>query len=228
MDLSAFERRIYSQNGEDGVIAEIFRRIGTGPRFAVEFGVGDGSECMTRCLFEQGWDVLQMDARAGPPPVKHERITAENVNALFAKYGVPHGLDLLVIDIDGNDFWVWKAIDNAYQPRLVVVEYNASIPPILARSVAYDPDLVWDGSTYFGASLLALSWLARAKGYDLVYCDNSGTNAFFVRSDVNDLPALTPTLAYREPRYGAHRPAARAMVEIGEDLNEVGHAPTTR
>jgi len=218
-----FERRVYSQNGEDGIIEEIFNRIGTGPRFAVEFGVGDGTQCLTRYLLEDGWDVLRMDSRNGnPPPIKHEHITADNINQLLAKYEVPHDLDLLCIDIDGNDFWVWKALHDTYTPRLVVVEYNANVPPNQARSVDYDPDLVWDGTTYFGASLLALYWLAASKGYHLVHCDNSGVNAFFIRADLNEFPALTATSAYREPGYGQFPPARRAMVEIGEDLNATG------
>jgi len=222
--LRPFERKVYSQNGEDGIIEEIFNRIGTGPKFAVEFGAGDGIQCCTRHLRDKSWHVLWMDASPyNPATVKRERINAENINDLFSTYGVPHDLDLLCIDIDSNDFWVWKALDDAYKPRLVVVEYNASIGPNEARSVAYDPDLTWDGTAYFGASLLAMHWLAQSKGYDLVYCDNHGVNAFFVRADLTDdtLQALNPTSAYREPGYGRFPPATRAMIEIGEDLNEV-------
>ena len=232
--LRPFERKDYSQNGEDGIIEEIFNRIGTGSKFAVEFGVDDGTECLTRYLRDnKGWHVLQMDGRDdNPPSIKHEYITAENINELFVKYEVPYDLDLLCIDIDSNDFWVWKALDQAYKPRLLVVEYNASVPPNEAKSVAYDPKLVWDGTTYFGASLLALYWLAKRKGYDLVYCNDNGVNAFFVRADLTygKLPALIPTAAYRGPSYGrqgrggawlGHPPTTRAMVEIGEDLNAV-------
>lgn len=232
--LRPFERQVYSQNGEDGIIEEIFNRIGTGSRFAVEFGVEDGKECLTRHLRDdKGWDVLQMDGGDdNPPSIKREYITAENINDLLAKYQVPHDLDLLCIDIDSNDFWVWKALDDAYKPRLLIVEYNASVPPNEAKTVAYDPELTWDGTTYFGASLLALYWLAKTKGYDLVYCNDSGVNAFFVRADLTygTLPALIPTSAYRGPSYGrqgrdgawlGHPPTKRELVEIGEDLNPV-------
>ena len=219
--LRPFERKVYSQNGEDGVIEELFDRIGTGPRFAVEFGAGDGVQCCTQHLHEQGWQVLQMDSNPGSPAVKCEHIAADNISQVLAKYGVPHDLDLLCIDIDSNDFWVWKALDHSYQPRLVVIEYNASIPPTQARSVAYDPNLTWDGSTYFGASLLALHWLANSKGYDLVHCDSAGVNAFFVRADLTHptLAALSPATAYREPSYRPYPAATRAMIEIGLDLN---------
>jgi hypothetical protein len=231
--LRPFERKVYSQSGEDGIIEEIFRRIDTGSKYAVEFGVEDGSECNTRLLKEKGWEVLQMDGRDdNPTSIKQEFITAENINELFAKYGVPEDLDMLCIDIDSNDFWVWKALDEKYRPRLIVAEYNAHIPPNEAKTVAYDPKLVWDGTSYFGASLLALYWLAKTRGYDLVYCTDNGANAFFVRADLTPgkLPALIPTAAYRGPSFGrigrdgaflGHPPTTREFVEIDEDLNPV-------
>lgn len=227
-DLTSYEKKIYSQNGEDGLIEEIFKRIGTRSKFAVEFGVEDGRECNTRLLIERGWNVLQMDGHDdNPPSIKHEFITAENINRLFRKYKVPHDLDMLCIDVDSNDFWIWKALDTKYRPRLVVIEYNASFSPAQSRTVAYDPKLTWDGSMYFGASLLALDRLARAKGYRLVCCDQKGVNAFFVREDLLDekLEAKTPAQAYRGPGYGTadkdgvlcgHPGTDRAFVEITE------------
>src|SRR5262249_41502056 len=145
-------------------------------------GVGNGEQCNTAYLARHGWTGLLMDVEAAPGariPVHQERITAENVEALFGKYGVPPAFDLLSIDIDGNDYWGWKAI-TAFRPRVVVIEYNASVPPTESRTIAYDPTFRWEGTDYFGASLLALATLGQDKGYLLVGCDRSGTNAFFV------------------------------------------------
>ncbi len=229
--LATYERKVYSQNGEDGVIEELFKRIGTDSRFAVEFGVEDGQECNTRLLKEQGWQVLQMDGQANNSStgIKREIITAENINEIFHKHKVPENLDFLCIDIDSNDFYVWKALSDEYKPRLLMIEYNASFAPCHSRAVVYDPKLLWDGTQYFGASLLAMYRLAKKKGYDLVYCNQNGVNAFFVRVDcMKNLEPKTPVEVYRGPAYGqldaqgvwiGHKPTSRQFVEIDTDLN---------
>jgi hypothetical protein len=235
--LAAAERKIYSQNGEDGVIERLLELIGSQSKYAVEFGVQEGKECNTRFLREQGWTALMMDGRGSPEnDVKQAFITAENINELFERFGVPHDLDLLSIDIDYNTFWVWKAIREVYRPRLVVVEYNATIAPCYAQTVPYNAERMWDRTNYFGASLLAYHRLGRKKGYDLVYCDSRGINAFFVRSDIRprSLPSLTPAQAYRPPCYGrqespgvwlGHRASPEAFVALDEELNVIGAAP---
>lgn len=231
-ELHAFERKIYSQNGEDGLIEEIFTRVGTESKFAVEFGVEDGKECNTRYLKDKkGWKVLQTDGnKRGPASIKKEFITVENVNGIFEKYKVPYNLDLLSIDIDSNDLWVWKALNTRYRPRLVVVEYNATIAPCYAQSVKLDNARGWDGSNYFGASLLALYRLARTRGYSLVACNLRGVNAFFVRDDLlsRKLVAKLPADAYQPPRFGqeaepgifiGHRPPSNAFVDVNENVD---------
>lgn len=180
------ERREYSQNGEDGVIAAIFAMIGTTGRYFVEFGAEDGMQSNARYLAKKkGWTGLWMDGGDWPPEngVKKEFITAENIESLFVKYGVPGEFDLLSIDIDGNDYWVWKAI-TSYRPRAVVIEYNAHIPPWESKSIPYDPRFRWDKSDYYGASLLALKKLGEKKGYTLIGTDKNGVNAFFVLNEL--------------------------------------------
>jgi hypothetical protein len=204
-NLEACERKVFSQNGEDGVIEAIFNEIGVTNRYFVEFGCEQAVECNTAYLLSLGWTGLLMDgAGISKNPladVKKEFITAENINALFAKYNVPREFDLLSIDIDGNDYWVWQQI--TYRPRVLVTEYNAHVPPNMARTIAYDPTFQWNGTDYFGASLLALRELSRSKGYTLVYCERSGANAFFVAN--NALPAgfqpRTIEEIYRRPNY---------------------------
>lgn len=223
--LNHFDRRINSQNGEDGILQAIFAKIGLTNKFCVEFGVGNGFICNTRYLIEQqGWNFLQMDCKDKlPETIKNERISVENINALFRKYDVPKSFDLLSIDIDSNDYWVWKNIQG-YIPRVIVIEYNASIPPTESRSIPYDPNFVWSGTDYFGASLLALAKLGKDKGYTLIGCDSQGVNAFFVLDELvrNNFKIRDIEKIYRAPRYGekhrgkytGHPKDERKMVQV--------------
>lgn len=187
IDLSKYEKKVYSQNGEDGVIEKIFELIGATSKFYVEFGVENGHECNTRYLREHyQWQGLLMDGGAQDLSInlRREFITAENINQLFQFYQVPYEFDLLSIDIDSNDFYVWNTISDVYSPRVVVIEYNASHLPHEDKVVLYDPMRRWDGTNYYGASILAYYFLAQKKGYSLVYAENRGVNLFFIRNDV--------------------------------------------
>lgn len=206
-DLFPYERRVRSQHGEDGVLEAIFLAIGTTNRYFVEFGAGTGAECNTALLRERGWSGLWMDGREQPPGslVRRERITAENINALFSKHSVPDEFDVLSIDLDGVDYWIWKALESRWRPRVVLAEYNANFLPPESVTVPYDPSFQWDASSdYYGASLSALEKLAARKGCALVYCESSGVNAFFVRSDCAEGRFLRRPAAelYREPVFG--------------------------
>lgn len=191
---------VFSQCDEDGIIQEIFRRIGTGDRQFIEFGSEDGSQCNTALLLVMGWSGLWMDgsarnienARKRNPTLPIEArqlwITTHNIDDALGSWAGgrpdnPVEIDLLSIDIDGNDYWIWRAI-NSVRPRVVVVEYNASYPPPIDFIQPYDASSTWDGSNYFGASLSAFTKLANEKGYSLVGCTLSGVNAFFVRNDL--------------------------------------------
>jgi hypothetical protein len=222
-ELEQHERKIASQNGEDGVLLALFDRLGTTDRFFVEVGDDAEDDYNGAFLAECGWRGLRL-GRSGvsknPRVAAHqERVTAENVNELLRRHGVPAEFDLLSIDLDGNDYWVWKALDG-YRPRVVVVEYNASVPPDQRRAIPYQPDFVWDGSDHYGASLLALRELGRRKGYELVHCEGAGVNAFFVARHL--LPAgfaARPVeRVYRAPNYyyqgKAHPPdPTRRMID---------------
>lgn len=216
VNLAKYEKKVFSQNGEDGVLQAIFDTIGETNRYYVEFGTESGVECNTRCLREyRHWSGLLMDGGYNNPAINlhKEFITVENINSLFAKYNVPKQFDLLSIDIDYNDWHVWHAIDLSYQPRVVVIEYNSSLLPHEDRIAMYHPLGKWDGTNYFGASILAFYNLGVAKEYSLVYADANGINLFFIRNDViaeckakeieflsiNDVNAI-----YRRPRYGSN------------------------
>jgi hypothetical protein len=191
--------KVYSQHDEDGIIEEIFRRIGTTNQFFVEFGAGDGIENTTLYCLAKGWRGVWIDGSAacyegiqvnlrsyiasGHLKTKYSFITAENIESLFGELGVPKEPDLMVIDLDRNDYWVWKAINN-YRPRVACVEYNASFRQTLACAVPYNPNAINEGTNYFGVSLKGLEILGRQKGYCLVGCNYTGVDAFFVREDL--------------------------------------------
>ena len=165
-DLKSHERRVYSQCGEDGVLEFLFRELGVRAGSFVEFGAKDGRSLSNTAnlRLHHGWTGLLMDAGAAPddPLVRREFVTAENIEALLARYEVPRDLDLLSIDIDGNDYWVWKAIEG-WCPRVVVVEYNIFFAPDDAKTMPYDPDHLWDETSYHGASLEAFRQKARPR-----------------------------------------------------------------
>jgi|SRR5579872_4779234 len=178
VDLARCERRESSQNGEDGVIAAMCPE----PGYFVEFGCDDAVECNCAALLRRRWRGLLMDGAGCSwnrrAKVEKEFVTAENVEELFAKHAVPRRFDFLSIDIDGNDYWVWKALVG-WRPRVVCIEYNSHYGCEEALSIRYNSAHVWRWTDYYGATLKALADLGAAKGYTLVYCDAAGCNAFF-------------------------------------------------
>lgn len=225
--------KIFSQNNEDGILLYIFSKIGvTNYRF-VEFGVQEGRQCNTANLsLNFGWSGLLMDASAddveaakrfyrdmlGPETdrvrIIQSFVTAENINDTLVTSGTSGEIDLLSIDIDGNDYWVWKAI-TVVEPRVIVVEYNALFGNTRSVTIPYRPKFEAQG-LYFGASLAALTKLAQKKGYALVGCDSNGVNAFFVRREamqdgLSEVPIADAF--YHNARY-----AARGIVQRQIDL----------
>ncbi len=195
-DLTPFEMRVFSQSGEDGVIAEVLSRIGTENRWFVEFGIGTGHQGNCVLLADvYGWSGLfcEPDDSTFPqlqrkylynPNVQTDRtaITPDNIEDVFDGHGVPLELDVLSIDVDTVDYWIWKAL-NKFRPRLVVVEYNSSLSPHEALVFPNDSTVRWDETRFYGSSLGAFIHLAAEKGYQLVHTEMNGVNAFFVRDD---------------------------------------------
>ena len=142
----------------------------------------------------------------------HAAVTPDNVEELFVQAGVPPEPDVLSIDVDGQDYWIWEAIE-ACRPRVVVIEYNAVLPP--GRQLVQPLGFVdrWDGTDYFGASLDAVCALAERKRYRLVHTDLGAINAFFVRSDLADgtAPPEDQSRRYRSRR---HPGAAEPLTEF--------------
>lgn len=241
--LNRFEHKVFSQMGEDGIIAEVFRRLGTTNNTFVEFAAGDGFENNTLYLLTCGWKGVWIEARdeyvkqiaanrsleisRGSLQLLHDFVTAENIDSLLKKAGVPSEFDLLSIDIDRNDYWAWKAL-GGYRPRVIVVEYNAAFPPGCEWVVPYVPQATWDGTSNYGASLTALELLGGRKGYKLVGCNLGGTNAFFVREDLVAEHFCTPLTAHNHfepPRYYLARRLAghpRGVTHIWRKLPIIG------
>lgn len=204
---------IWSQNEEDGVTLALLREAGCETYTFVELGSGDNGGNSGFLAAELGWRGLFVDANeellttlrnAMPARVSvvNSWIERETVNDLLSEHGISGEIDLLSIDIDGNDYWLWQAID-AVSPRIVIVEYNSVFGPARSVVVPYDPGFHWErndavGKAYYGASLQAYARLGNEKGYRLVAVEPRGVNAYFLRSDVAPhIPACDPHDEYR-------------------------------
>jgi hypothetical protein len=240
--LNSFEASVFSQSGQDGIIDEIMRRIGTTNQLCVEFGVGAGGgfENNSTYLLAKGWTGCWIEAdpvagdrirrqmdfliRTGRLRLRLSRVTVENIVELFEQLEVPREFDLLSIDIDSFDYWVWRSLSD-YRPRVVVIEYNSFLPASADWIMPYDPESHWDGnSMVFSASLKAFEKLGEAMGYKLVGCDLSGSDAFFVRADLVGEMFCDPFTAenHHEPmryyliqRWGYRRTLSSAFGRIG-------------
>ena len=216
-NLTVHRFRAYSQNAEDGVTVAILRAIGPGPRRFIDIGCGIRGGNSRYLAEEFGWAGLMLDAREEIPKLEGRfppgRVTAlqtwitrENVNGLIEENGYSGEVDVLSIDVDGMDFWLWDAIEAA-SPRLVIVEYNSYYGPEVSVTVPYNSDFNRKerDTRYYGASLAALVALGRRKGYRLVAVEPTGVNAFFVRNDLGpDLPGFeADQLFRRQPRHQA-------------------------
>jgi glycosyltransferase involved in cell wall biosynthesis len=215
--LNAFEAKYSSQNGEDGMLHELFARLRVVDPFFVEFGVETGLECNSAFFARQlGWHGLMMegdptlhatlrDNYRALPGVRtvQAMVTRENIAALFAEAGVPGDFDLLSIDVDGNDYHLWSAL-GAYRPRVVVIEINGAYPPPQRWVMAYDPAHRWRHDDYYGASLTSYAALGNRLGYALLATDRNGVNAIFVRRELLGIvgfPERTPAAAYHPPAF---------------------------
>ena len=205
--MKEFEKKIYSQQGEDGIVDYIFEKIGTTNRVAVEFGVSAnsqsglaGAESNTLNLAMQGWKTFWLDSE---PIVqiptncifRQVLLTPDNICSVFKELEVPNEFDLLSIDVDGNDYHLRQSLKD-YRPRVVIMEYNGSYDGDTEYIMPRNDSYRWRGDRLFGASLLSMTKQANNLGYDLVYCDQNGVNAFYVQKDINCFPAQTSQQAY--------------------------------
>jgi hypothetical protein len=177
-------RRVYSQYGEEGVLEGLFANIGVTNRCLIDIGAGDGIALSnTRLFLEQGWHGARFDV-AYAADVHQERITAENICDVLAKYNVSYEPDLLSLDIDGVDWYVLRTLlRGGYHPRVICCEINGTLPEEPSVVIAYDPAHTFDETNYYGASLGAYRRLCEAHGYRLVWV-HVAANAFFVAKEL--------------------------------------------
>jgi hypothetical protein len=225
--LADAEMRFYSQSGEDGIIQLLLAATGTQTRRAVEICAGDGVECNSANLIvNHGWTGLLVDGgdeilirgrrfyEEGaqtwywPPVLKQAWVTRDNINKIVIDAGFDGDIDLLSIDLDGVDYWIWEAL-TVITPRVVVLEYQDILGPDRSWTVPYSDDFDgWrtsqsDGMPNFaGASLRAFAKLGAAKGYRLVGVNRLGYNAFFVREDLRaeGLPTVAVEDCFAHPK----------------------------
>lgn len=204
----------FSQHDEDGLLYALFGYVGVTNKWFVEIGCGGNGGNSGFLARECGWTGLMVDANKRAVKkvaalfdhrsVRFATVTvsSKNVASLFAQYNVPPEPDLVSVDIDSTDYWVFDALTANYRPRVVVAEYNSIFGPSAAVTIpdaeAFERARSGLEHYYFGASLSALTRLANTRGYRLVLTDPTGTNAIFVRNDLApELPGVDAARAFR-------------------------------
>jgi hypothetical protein len=192
------EFQVFSQFGEDGIIQYLINKLPIKNKTFIEFGVENYRESNTRfLLINNYWSGFIIDgSKENIDQIKNESIssyfdlraacsfiTKENINELMLSSGFDTELGLLSIDIDGNDYWIWKAM-NAIKPEIIICEYNALFGFELQATIKYQPDFVRGKNGPFhlyGISLAAAVELAKEKGYFFIGCNAAGNNAYFIQ-----------------------------------------------
>jgi hypothetical protein len=232
----AAEFQVFSQWNEDGLIQQLVRHVPIDQPTFVEFGVESYRESNTRFLLEHNnWSGVIFDGGDEHRKFVYEEseigwryaiaahtafLTRETINEEFRKAGLFRDIGLLSIDVDGNDYWLWEAIDTV-SPRIVVCEFNSTFGPDHLITVPYSSEFshaeAHYSRLYFGASLPALVELGKQKEYRFVGCESHGANAFFVREDVaGNLPSLTASEGWVRSRFRSSRNPAGQLTYVGD------------
>lgn len=223
-NLNKAEFKVFSQWGDDGIIQFLVDYLQPENNIFIEFGVEDYEEANSRFLMINNcWKGLVMDS--SQEHINHIKnsdvywkyqleaipafVNRNNINNLLQSYLKGSYADLMIIDIDGNDYWIWDAID-VTNPTIVIVEYNSLFGCDRAITIPYSDNFLRTKShysnLYYGASLPAFFHLAKQKGYQLIACNSNGNNAYFVRADkMKKLKALEPSQAFRAASFRESR-----------------------
>lgn len=171
----------YSQSGEELIVERFLPN--KQKNFVIELGAGDGYHLSnSRYFINKGWKHLLIDAdNRGNSEIKQHKITKENINQLLKKYKCPKKIDLLSIDLDGNDYWILEEILKEHKPNLIIAEFNAAFTD--SRSIKYEPEFTWNGDDYFGFTFLAGEKLAQKFGYTICL-QHADMNLFMLRNDL--------------------------------------------
>lgn len=220
--ISELEFQVFSQFGDDGIIQWLISYLDITNKSFVEFGVEKYIEANTRfLLFNNKWNGLVIDGdEQNVNFIKKDVvsyffnlqsirsfITKDNINELIQSKGFDLDLGLLSIDIDGNDYWIWKSLEKI-NPIIVISEYNAEFG-LNPWTIPYKQDFVWDkknGMYYWGTSLMSLCDLADKKGYSFIGCNSHGNNAYFIRNDkMKDLKKMTCIEGFTNSKFSLNR-----------------------
>lgn len=240
------EFRVFSQWGEDGIIQFLLQHVPIKRPLFIEFGVENYTESNTRFLLTNNqWSGIVIDGSdenieyikrdpiywAANLKAVSAFITKDNINELITQNGITGDIGILSIDIDGNDYWVWQAID-CVSPSIIICEYNSLFGPVAEVTTPYDPFFVRDvahfSKVYYGASISALCSLAESKGYSLVASNSVGNNIFFVRNDlIGSLLVLTPAQTYLRAQFREYHDESGNLTYDDFDmrLNKISHLP---
>jgi hypothetical protein len=243
-----YEFKVYSQWGEDGIIDHILQSIPVDRKVFVEFGVETYIEANTLFLIKhRHWSGLVIDGsaenidsiRRGHVLWRYDLaadcsfITRDNINEIITRNGIRGDIGLLSVDIDGNDYWVWQAID-CIEPRIVICEYNSLFGPTAPISIPYAADFyrtaAHPSNLYYGASISALCHLAGQRGYSLVAGNSAGNNVFFVRNDcLGTLKPQRPEEAYVQAGFRESRTEEGRvhLLSFAERRAAIGALPAT-
>lgn len=230
-ELNEVEFRVHSQWGDDGIIQWITSVLPSIEKRFIEFGVADYIESNTRfLLINNNWSGLVLDSdQRNIDFIKRQKwfwrynldtkacmVTRENVNEVVGEWVGKRGLGLLHIDVDGNDFWIWEALESV-RPSIVIIEYNSVFGKDRAITIPYTANFERHGvhcsGLYAGASLAALAWLANRKNYCLIGCNSAGNNAYFVARECmnKNLRERTVNESFVESKFREARNAKRNL-----------------
>ncbi len=194
--LNEFARKVTSQSGEDGIIEKILEVININNKWCVEFGSWDGKKLSNTFNLIDTKDYSAVMIESNPARYKdllktfegNKKVTCINTLVGFEKDNcldtilknteIPVDFDLLSIDVDGSDYHIWEAV-KSYNPKVVVIEFNSTIPSSVEFVQPRDMTITQ------GSSILSITKLAKAKGYELVA--TASANAFFVHANYFDL-----------------------------------------
>lgn len=240
--LHDFEFQVFSQWGDDGIIQFLVNSIDISNKYFIEFGVENYLESNTRfLLMNNNWSGLVMDGSSeNIDLIKKDTIywkydlraiekflTAENINQTISDNCDLKEIGLLHIDIDGCDYWLWKAIDEV-TPDIVIVEYNSVLGDKRSISVPYDPAFIRAekhySHLYAGCSLQALIDLSSAKGYSFVGVNSNGNNAYFVLNEkMKNLRALTIQEGFVDSKFRESRDESGNLTYLSSSdrVNEI-------
>ena len=247
-NIQDYEFKVFSQNGEDGIIQFLIQNTEIKNKIFVEFGVETYKEANTKfLLLNNGWSGLIIDGdkdamekiASSDLHWKYDLksignfITKDNINEIIKSAGIEGEIGLLSVDIDGNDYWVFENID-CINPQILIMEYNSIFGDTHKISVPYDENFVRSqkhySNLYYGASIAALCDIANKKGYDLVGSNSFGNNLFFIRHDCNKLKIkLTPKEAYVKSKFRESRDENGKLTFLShkEGLELIKNEPVT-